>query len=81
MCWSFYLIFLFCNLGENICNEFEELNDILYQSEWYSFPNEVQRILPILLTASQEPVVLRGFGNLLCIRESFKRVRALPILH
>lgn len=72
--WSFFSIFLFCELGEHVSGQFNDLNDAIYQSEWYAFPIEVQRMLPILLMATQHQVVLQGFGNLSCIRESFKKV-------
>lgn len=72
--WSVFPIYLFSDLGEDVSNHFYELNDTIYQSEWYAFPIEVQRMLPILLMTTQKQVVPRGFGNLLCIRESFKKV-------
>lgn len=72
--WSFGQIFLSCELGERVSNQFYALNDALYQSDWYLFPDELQRMLPTLLMATQRQVVPRGFGNLLCIRESFQKV-------
>lgn len=71
--WSIFPIFLFCNLGEDVSSEFAGLNNALYQGNWYTFPNEVQRIMPILLIATQQQVVPRGFGNLLCLRQFFSK--------
>lgn len=74
---NFFVIFsiaLFCDLGEAVSNKFDELNDVLYRSEWNTFSIGVQRTLPIILMATQQKVVPRGFGNLICFRQSFKKV-------
>lgn len=73
--WSFFSIAQFCDLGEDVSNKFDELNDVLYQSEWYTFSIGVQQTLPIILMATQQQVVPRGFGNLICFRQSFNKVK------
>lgn len=78
--WSFFVIYLFCELGERVSSQFDELSDAIYQSEWYEFPMDVRRVLPILMMAAQKQVVPRGFGNLLCTREFFKKVTISFIL-
>lgn len=67
-------MFSFCYFGQNITDQFAEFGDTIYQSEWYSFPNEVMQLLPFFMNATQKPVVLRGFGNVSCTRESFRKV-------
>lgn len=78
--WSFILIFTFCDLGENVTNQFDEI-DLYYQCNWYLFPLNIQRILPIIIINSQELVVLHAFGNVSCTREAFKKVILLLILN
>lgn len=67
-------IYLFCDFGENVTSRFLSINDVIYECHWYSFPEEVQRILPIIMVSAQKPVYIKGFGNILCTRENFKKV-------
>lgn len=55
-------------------DQFGEVDNIIYGSEWYAFPGDVQRILPIIMMGAQESVILQGFGNLTCSRDAFKKV-------
>lgn len=72
--WFFCSVFIFCEFGENVCSEFDELKNAVCESDWYIFPIEVQRSLPFLLMVTQKQIVPRGFGNILCNRESFQTV-------
>lgn len=72
--WSFFAISVFCELGEKISGQFDELDEAIYQSDWYEFPTKVQRVLPIIMMTTQQTTVPCGYGNLPCIRESFQRV-------
>lgn len=72
--WSFVIIFFFCYFGENICGQFNELNDAIYQLDWYRCPIEIQRLIPTILIVTQNSPVLRGIGNVVCNREAFKKV-------
>lgn len=74
MCWSLDLVFIICEFGERACNGFDKLYDETCQLDWYSFPIEVQGMLPIVMIATQQPVVIRGFGNIQCTRNVFNRV-------
>lgn len=51
-----------------------ELNDEIYQCDWYLFPYHIQRMLPMILINTQQRVVLQGFGNIVFLRETFKEV-------
>lgn len=72
--WIFTQILIFCELGDRITDRFNKIPDIIYQRNWYTFPNEIQKIIPIIMMAAQKPVVLQGFLNLEFTRESFKKV-------
>lgn len=74
MFWSFFHVFMFCDFGENLSNGFDALNSEICNRNWYSFPIEIQRLLPIILVSTQKPVQLLGFGNIPCTRETFKVV-------
>lgn len=72
--WSFALIFLFCNFGEKIGGQFNKLNDVIYQCNWYLCPLKTQQMFPMILTATQNVPTMTSFGNVVCSRESFKKV-------
>lgn len=78
MCsWSFGGILICCEFGEMVTNRFKAISDIIYDSDWYSFPMGIQRVLPTIMVAAQRPVVLMGFGNVPLTRENFKKVKHL----
>lgn len=74
MSWSFFQIYIFCQFGEIITGEFMKLGNNIYQSDWYTFPSEIQRTLTTLLINTQQPVVIVGFGNIVCTCETYKKV-------
>lgn len=72
--WSFAITLLFCELGEIINNRFEDIAYELYQCNWYFFPIVLQRMLLNFMVGTQRPVLFRGFGNIACTRDAFKKV-------
>lgn len=46
----------------------------IYNSEWYSFPLDIQKLLPTIIQRSQKPVVISGFKLFNCTLENFTRV-------
>lgn len=71
--WSFFQVFVFCESSEYIARQFDDV-DIYMLWDWYTYPTVIQRIFPIVQIDTQKPVVLQGFGNISCTRETFKRV-------
>lgn len=67
-------LFLFCHFGNQLTDTFGTIYDTFYQCDWYLMPLKIQKIMPTILNAAQEPVFLRGFGNITCTREMFKKV-------
>lgn len=65
-----------CGLCQRISNAFEEINDVIVQSDWYLYPIEINRMLPTILIVTQHPVGLKCFGSIACNRETFKEVRS-----
>lgn len=72
--WSFELIFISCELGERVCNAFDEIGDTIDQLDWYLLPFEMQQLLPTIILNTKQPVVLQCFGNILCCREVLRNV-------
>lgn len=71
---SFTLIYLLCELGEKVTSCFGVFNVELYRCHWYLFPIEVQRMLVIFMSDTQQPIFIRSYGNIMCTRKVFKKV-------
>lgn len=66
---------IFSELGEMLLRQFFRFDNALYQSNWYLFPIETQRMLLIVIANAQQPIIIHGFGNVACTREVFKKVK------
>lgn len=64
-------------MGEMVTNQFNDFAMELGQCKWYSFSMKLQRIYLIVLANAEQSISVRGYGNIVCVRESMKRV----ILH
>lgn len=72
--YAFGLIFIVCELCQKITDGFNKMNETLNQFNWQSYPIEVQRLLPIFIIITQQPMDFKVFGSIACCRESFKNV-------
>lgn len=70
------LNFAFCTgeLGERMSGAFGEISETIERFQWYKFPTEIQKTLPIIMNEAHEPAVLNCFGSTACLRASFKVV-------
>lgn len=77
--YAFSLLFTYCEMGERMSGNFAAIEDEMKQMDWHLFPIKTQRMMIILLTATQQPVKLKGFGNLPATRITMKQVKILSI--
>lgn len=63
-----------CELGHRLTSVFDRIGDEFIKFNWYQFPIEMNRMLPMILANTQKPVVLECFGSITCNREVFKSV-------
>lgn len=75
--WAVIQMYIFCELGENVTERFSQIPRAIYCCDWYMYPMEIQRALPTVMVAAQQPVVFQGFSNLKCTREAFKKVKQI----
>lgn len=68
------IMFIACELGQRASNAFDEILDEFDKFNWYRFPSEISRLLPMILTVVQRPVVLEIFGNISLCRDVLKSV-------
>lgn len=71
---SLATIFIVCEFGHQLTSQFNAFDDKLFQSNWYSYPIEVQRMLVTVMATTQQLAYIEGFGNIQCTRNSFKEV-------
>lgn len=67
-------VFLSCDLGQRSSDNWNAINLKFDQFDWYLFPNELKRILPIIIAVAQQPAELKCFGSFSLSREVFKKV-------
>lgn len=70
----FLLVFMVCDIAEDVNFQFEFLAKKLYQYDWYLLPIRMQRIYLIFMAHTQQTPHIQGFGNIVCSREIFKKV-------
>lgn len=56
-----------------IANDVEHLN-------WYLWPFETWKNIPVIILSAQQTVAIRCFGSISCVRETFKAVSVIAIL-
>lgn len=73
--WAFAFIVFFCEFGHHVYNAFDDLNAAIDQFDWYRFPIEIQKVLPIIMKGCQNTSSIKGYGDVLCIRDTSKKVK------
>lgn len=77
MLWVIFLLFISCELGQRVSNEFDEIDDGVSALNWYRFPKNIWRVIPLIMTDTQQAVRINCFGkNITCTREIFQKVSA-----
>lgn len=74
MFWSFAICAFFCEFGEMVTSQFDAYDIEIYRCGWYLLPIEMQKLFLIFKSNTQQPKIIRGYGNILCTREIFKEV-------
>lgn len=67
-------VFIICELGQRMNNDFHEIHNTIDRLDWYLFPIKIQRMLPTIIANAQQPILLECFGSITCTRETFKKV-------
>lgn len=71
---AFGWLLITCELGERFTAKFNEISLFIDQFKWYSFPFQMQRMLPTIAVYAQQPITPEVFGSLTCSRDSYKKV-------
>lgn len=70
---AYITVFVVCDLCERATSLVGEI-DVIGELNWYTFPHEMQKVLPTILRMSQQPCELKFFGQLSCSRDTYKKV-------
>lgn len=79
--WSFISVFVVCELSERLTIRCETFEDAFCRWQWYLFPIEMQKLLTIAIANAQQTLVIKGYGNVPCTRETFKTVSGTLIFN
>lgn len=71
---AFVLAFVACELGQRLADTFENMHATIDQFNWYLFPSEIKKMLPMIHVIAQQPVSVECFGSIKCTRDVFKNV-------
>lgn len=77
--YSFCVVFVTCELGERLMSEYEDIEYVICQFDWYLLPADVQKTLPTIIINAQQAVNIQCFGSTNTSRESFQKVRIVKI--
>lgn len=67
-------VFFLCEITQRSCDGFNRFDQVIQQTDWYMYPMQLKKLVPIVLIVVQKPVELQCFGGITCDRELFKRV-------
>lgn len=71
---SYGLVFIACELCERVSDAFNQIDEVIDQLDWYKYPPDIKRMLPVIMINAQESIVIECFGSISCSRMVFKQV-------
>lgn len=72
--YAFGFLFVVCELCQRLTNEFDKVDEMINGIDWFSFPMEIQRLMPTFIGISWQPIEIKVFGSITNSRETFKQV-------
>ena len=73
-CYAFGVVFIACEIVQHVCDAINSFDMRIVQIDWYLYPIEMKKMLPVIINLAQKPVVIKGFGSMPTDRELFKKV-------
>lgn len=69
--------FIYCYFGKLATKSFEDMPDLLYESNWQTFPIRLQKYIILMIGNMQRPLYYHGFGMVLLDLGTFSKVRVV----
>lgn len=70
-------LYVACEICQRLSNAFMEIDDGMGQLDWYRFPHEIKKVLPIILVLTQQPFAFECIGSISCNRETYIQVGSI----
>lgn len=70
-------VFVLCEPGARMTDQFEAIGDELEQCNWYTLPIKMQQLYIIFLADTQNSINITSFAGIECTRETSKKVIAV----
>lgn len=67
-------LFTFCYFGEHVTRRLEDVNGMFYQCDWFLFPIEVQKLMPVIIMNAKQPIYIGKIAGLYASLEVFGNV-------
>lgn len=71
----------FCLIGDMVTSKFASINNALYDTYWYRFPVETQKMMIVIIPIAQKPIFIRGMNNTICTRFVLAKVNTICYGH
>lgn len=78
--YAFGCLLIISELCQRLTNGFGEVNEMINEIDWISFPTEIQGLLPMFIAISQLAIDFKVFGSITNSRETFKQVRFVQFI-
>lgn len=72
--WVLGTIFIDCEFGEKMTNQFEMFGEELERCDWLLLSIEMREVYLIFLLDTQQPKTIHGYGGIVCSRDTYKKV-------
>lgn len=73
LCALFWPIFL-CHFATHTTDRVSSIGDVVYSSNWFEYPAELQKYTILTISRSQQPIYFTGLGLVNCTLEVFGKV-------
>lgn len=73
-------LFLLSEPGQRMTNQFERFGDEISKCDWYCLPVGLQKVYLIFLSDTQNSIEMTSYGNIICARDTAKKVSIICIV-
>lgn len=70
-------LYLYCYYGNRSTNDFAQMAQLLYESNWNQHPVELQKFFKMMIANAQRPLFYHGFHLVQLNLETFLKVRVV----
>lgn len=67
-------LYAYCYIGKHSSDYYLAFGDCLYESNWMSLPNDMQKTFILMIAHSQIPIYYHGYGVVILDLNLFTRV-------